>query len=175
MVKLNDNIFILKVHHALLLIVILFTGTVAVGGVALLENHPLQSCESFTAKNNFIWLPSAVSGHFEEDNLLLHFSTIQGNEFTVYGQVAENAIYPLSCEEKEEPDFEVWMSDIHALQLATSTEPTETFVNLWRSGEIQLEANGKENQKKLEAIDSLLNEDEPVPKWIRDMFGRYGA
>jgi len=175
MVKLNDSIFTLKIHHALLLIIILFTGTVAVGGAALLENHPLQNCESFTAKNKFIWLPGAVSEHFEGDRITLHFSTIQGNEFTVYGKVNSDGIYPLACEEKEESDFEVWMSDVHALQLATSTEPTETFVNLWRNGEIQLVANGEENQKKLEATDLLLKEDEPVPEWIRNIFSRYGV
>ena len=133
----------------------------------------MQSCDAFTSGNKFIWLPSAVSEHFDGAQLTLHFSTFAGNNFTVYGEVTKEAIYPLTCEETKEADFEVWMSDWNALQLATSQEPTETFVKLWRSGEITLVANGEENQEKLEATQELVNQDEPVPEYIRSIFLRY--
>lgn len=172
MVKLKDEVFTFRIQHLVLLFVILFTGTVAISGSALFENHHMQSCESFTSGNKFIWLPSAVSEHFDGNQITLHFSTFAGNNFTVYGEVTKNAIYPLSCKETD-ADFEVWMNDWNALTLATSLEPTETFVKLWNRGEITLIAHGEENQGKLAATEELVRQDEPVPEAIRNIFLPY--
>jgi len=173
MVNLKDEVFTFRIQHLVLLFIILFTGTVALGGSALFYDHHMQNCPAFTGDNKFIWLPTAVSEHFEGDSVALHFSTLQGNKFTVYGTVWENAIYPLSCKEKENLDFEVSMSDWNALTLATSLKPTETFVKLWRMGEITIAPHGEENEQKLEAADELIEQDEPVPEAIRNIFLPY--
>jgi len=66
------------------------------------------------------------------------------------------------------------MSDVTALQLATSTKPVTTFVTLWRSGQIKVQPNGEENKRKLSYADQLVAQDnEPVPEWIRNFFSIY--
>jgi hypothetical protein len=155
----------------------LLIGSVVVGTIAVTEQYKEiapSSCEGFVSRNSYIWLPRAVSDVFDGDMVILHFSMVNGNEITVNGMVYRGAIVGLECGRTEDYDFEVWMSDLNALELATSEKPVTTYVRLWRSGEIRMEANGPENEMKLTYADMLLaQDDEPVPEWIRLMFGRY--
>jgi len=178
MAGLNDVLFTVRYHHVVVFVLILLIGSIMGGTFAVNEfykKHAPESCEEFLEVNHFIWLPSAVSDVFEGDIVNLHFSMINGHEISFSGVVERNSIVDLECGRSTHYDFEVWMSDFNALQLATSLEPTKTFVMLWRSGEIRMHANGPENEDKLNRADELVENDEPVPGWIRDIFGRYVA
>ncbi len=99
---------------------------------------------------------------------------INGKEITTSGIVETQSINHLICKIPSNYDYEVWMSDVNALELATSTQPISTFVRLRKTGQIKLNANGKENEKLLAYEKQLLAKDnEPVPEWIREMFGHY--
>lgn len=166
-----------KATLLLILLAMLLVGSVVVGTIAVnefyMDNFP-KSCEEFVGRNSFIWLPEKVSDVFYGDIIILHFSMINGNNITIHGVVADSEITSLRCGRTSDYDFEVWMSDINAMELATSTKPVTTFVRLWRTGEIKIEPNGKENEMKLEYADQLMaQDDEPVPEWIRSIFGKY--
>jgi PHP family Zn ribbon phosphoesterase len=99
---------------------------------------------------------------------------INGHNITMNGVVAKGGIYDLHCGMIEDYDYEIWMSDLSALQLATSTKPTTTFVTMWRTGQIKIHPNGTGNAQKLAYADQLVAQDnEAVPLWIRQMFGAY--
>ncbi len=166
-----------KTTFLLVVLAILLVGSVVAGSIAVnkfyLKNVP-SSCADFTGRNYFIWLPEKVSDVLYGDVVILHFSMIDGNSITIHGVVEDSAIARLRCGRTPDYDFEVWMSDINALGLATSVKPTTTFVRLWRTGEIRIEPSGKENEMKLAYADQLVAQDnEPVPEWIRELFGRY--
>jgi hypothetical protein len=152
----------------------LLIGSVVAGGIVLSEVYKEaapDTCEEFRAMSGYIWLPQSVSDIFLGDRVILHFSMHNGNEITGHGIVKHGMITDLECESPENYDFEVWMSDVNALQLATSEKPISTFVQLWRKGEIRIEANGPKNEMKLTYADMLVaQDDEPVPERIRDLF-----
>lgn len=176
MVEISDISFTIRLSHILAAILILLVGSLIVGTIAVndyyVKNMP-SSCGEFLGKNSFIWLPKAVSDLFEGDNVIIHFSMMNGNTIIVNGVVAPSSIIDLECGRTSDYDFEIWMSDANALELATSRKPTTTFVTLWRSGQIKIQANGIENQEKLEYADQLVAQDEPVPSWIRNIFEKY--
>jgi hypothetical protein len=166
----------MKKIYALLGIALLLIGTVAVGTITVNELYKKvapTTCEEFLSVG-YIWLPKDVSNIFMEDRIVLHFSMINGNEITVYGTVKSGAISKLQCDPFSNHDFEVWMSDLNALELATSEKPITTFVTLWRNDQIRLKANGKDNEKKLAYADQLVARDnEPVPVRIRNIFNKF--
>jgi len=161
----------------LVLLAALLIGSTMVGVITLNElykNTAPKSCEEFLACSNFIWLPKNVSNLLYGDRINLHFHMVNGHEISVNGIVEKGAIKHLKCGRAADYDFEVWMSDVNAIQLATSTKPITTFVTLWRAGQIKVQPNGKENERKLAYADQLVAQDnEPVPEWIRNIFRRY--
>jgi len=154
----------------------LLIGAIAISAVGVTELYKQiapKSCEEFK-QVGYIWLPKDVSKVFLNDTILLHFSMINGKTVTVAGMVSDGKISELSCLPASAHDFEVSMSDINALELATSMKPISTFVRLWRTGSILIEPNGKENQVKLAYADQLMtNDSEPVPEFIRNIFGKF--
>jgi hypothetical protein len=167
----------MKKIYLFLIVGLLLVGTIAIGTITvneLYKNTAPSSCKEFVYRNSFIWLPEKVSEIFIEDRIILHFSMLNGEDITVNGIVKKGRISELQCEPFAHHDFEVWMGDLNALELATSEKPITTFVKLWRRGQIKLEANGEDNQKKLEYADQLVGKDnEPVPEWIRNIFSKY--
>jgi hypothetical protein len=167
----------MKKIYALLGIVLLLVGTVAVGTITVNELYKKvapSSCEEFVYSSSFIWLPDKVSEIFMNDKVIIHFSMINGKGISVNGIVKKGRISQLQCEPFPGHDFEVWMSDLNALELGTSEKPITTFVRLWRNGQIELVAYGEENEKKLAYADQLVARDnEPVPEWIRNFFSRF--
>jgi hypothetical protein len=166
-----------KHFYLFLVLAILLVGSVVVGTIAVNDyyrQHAPTSCDEFIMRNSFIWLPEKVSDVFYGKKVILHFSMINGNNITVNGVVSESEITDLHCGRSADYDYEIWMSDLNALELATSTKPVTTFVRLWRSGQIKIKPNGSENELLLSKADLLLSQDdEPVPEWIRNIFGRY--
>ena len=166
----------MKKIYALLIVVFLLVGTIAVASIKVNEfyrKYAPTTCEEALVIG-YIWLPEDVSGLFMNDSVILHFSMLNGNEITGYGIVKKGRIGDLRCEPYPHHDYEVWMSDLNALELATSEKPITTFVRLWRSGQIRMKANGQENEMKLAYADQLVAQDqEPVPEGIRKMFGRF--
>ncbi|MFH2101389.1 MAG: hypothetical protein ABII71_04875 [Candidatus Micrarchaeota archaeon] len=165
-----------KQAYILLAIAALFIGSVAAGTIAAselyLENVP-GSCQELDVENGYIWLPGKVSDLFSGKLLILHFALISGNEVTVSGTVGQGGIYGLECGETENADYEIRMSDLNAIELATSTRPVMTFVRLWRQGQIELEPHGEDNGRLLLQEGRLMaQDDEPVPESIRVMFGQ---
>ncbi|VVC02542.1 Uncharacterised protein [Candidatus Bilamarchaeum dharawalense] len=163
--------------YLFLILAILTIGSV-VSSIAVTEyylTHIPSSCEqTISSDDEFIWLPTKVSDLFLSDRIILHFSFINGENIVINGEVLPNKITHLKCGSTVDYDYEVWMSDINALELATSTKPTTTFVRLWRTGEIRIIANGSENEQKLSHADMLVAQDyEPVPVWIRNLFSKY--
>ena len=131
-------------------------------------------CVEERIQNGYIWLPTEVSDLFLGDKVNLHFSMPNGNMYDVYGRVSGNRIAELHCGSSPDYDYDVSMGYMDALHLATSTKPVTKFVELWRSGNIVLEANSQENQEKLDNADLLVSsDDEPVPETIRNLFLPY--
>jgi len=131
-----------------------------------------KTCKEY--QGSYIWLPEKVSDIMHGSTVNLHFYMFDGNEIIFNGIVKDSAITNLKCGRTDDYDFEVWMSDVNALQLATSDKPVTTFITLWRNGEIRFEANGKENEMKLAYADQLMaQDDEPVPEWIKQIFNKY--
>ncbi|MBN2121762.1 hypothetical protein JW721_01740 [Candidatus Micrarchaeota archaeon] len=139
-------------------------------------NGVFGGCDGLGAEPpfGFIWLPESVSSLFLGDRVLLHFmSSLGSGELVISGVVSKGEIGDLSCGAAYDYDFEVWMSDANALELATSQKPVTTFLNLWKKGEIRLIPNGEENGRKLlDALEdeSVNSDSEAVPRWIRELF-----
>jgi hypothetical protein len=131
-------------------------------------------CVEENVRHGYIWLPARVSDLFLGGKVNLHFSMPNGNRYDIYGTVQDQEISGLHCGASAEYDYDVSMGYMDALHLATSTKPVTTFVGLWRSGNIILEANGQENQEKLDNTGLLVStDDEPVPEPIRSLFLPY--
>jgi hypothetical protein len=145
-----------------------------VGGIALSDYYKEvvpHTCEGLLEVASYIWLPESVSDLFMDDEVILHMRMYEGTEVTGHGLVRQGKLTEFGCGRTESYDFEIWMSDVNAMQLATSEKPITTFVTLWRRGEIRVEANGTENEMKLANADMLVaQDDEPVPEAIRDAF-----
>jgi hypothetical protein len=160
--------------YLLIGIAALLIGSVMGGGIVLNELYKViapDTCEDFLRLSDYIWLPGSVSDLFLGDIVILHFSMHDDNVITGHGTVSEGMITDLGCGRADVHDFEVWMSDANALQLATSEKPITTFVALWRRGDIRIEASSVENEMKLAHADMLMaKDDEPVPEGIRDAF-----
>ena len=130
-----------------------------------------SSCAQIPLEGKYIWLPSLVSQMFDGSTVNLHFNTMQGNEISLHGYVSGQKIQNMECGRASNYDYEVWMSDFNAISLATSKNPISTFQKLRREGEIKVDANGEENEKRLEDAAVLEDEDdEPVPQSIRLFF-----
>jgi len=131
-----------------------------------------DDCQSLPLEGRYVWIPNSVSQVFDESTINLHFSTIKGNQINIWGEVQNGKISPLHCGRSNNYDYEVWMSDLNAIELATSDKPITTFQNLRRQGQIRIEANGEKNQQRLDAASVLENRDnEAVPQSIQDFFG----
>ncbi len=165
----------IRKEYLLILICALLVGSLG-AGVALNDfykaNAP-HTCEAFIHAG-YIWLPQSVSSLFMDDSIILHFTTIYDDHITVYGIVNDHGIFDLSCKAFLKPDAEVSMSDLMAIELATSTKPITTFVTGWRNGRIEIKTYNLATQKKLAYGDQLMaNDFEPVPPVIRAIFDRF--
>jgi len=160
-----------------ILLATIFLAALLVGSVAIAafgvnqfyRNVAPSSCEELHLGNDSsVWLPQKVSDAFMGDKVIFHFAMVNGNEITFSGVVEKGGIAQLRCGTIPDYDYEIWMSDANALELATSTKPVTTGAKLWRSGQIRIKAGSPENEKKFAYADQLVAEDdEPVPEWVR--------
>ena len=145
------------------------------GQSIMLEKALPDSCSDLPLEGRYVWLPKSVGEVFDGSTINLHFSTIRG-KIDVWGKVQNGRIAPLRCGRSQNYDYEIWMSDVDAISLATSDEPISTFQQLRRGGRIEVDANGEENERRLEDAEALENEDdEPVPGTIQGFFGAFGT
>jgi hypothetical protein len=158
-----------------IILVIILIGSVTTTALALTEYYKANAPETCheALGVGYIWLPESISNLFMGDNVVLHFSMVNGKNITVYGAIADHGIYDLRCSPLDvEYDADVWMSDETAIYLATSTTPITTFVTNWRNGKIIIETHNQETEEKLSMADELVaNDFEPVPISIRIVFG----
>lgn len=130
-----------------------------------------DSCDQIPLEGKYIWLPNSVSEIFEDSIINLHFNTMRGNEISLYGYVSGQKIQNMKCGRSQNYDYEVWMSDLNAIALATSNKPITTFQQLRREGQIKVKANGEENKQRLNDADILeTQDDEAVPGSIQNFF-----
>ncbi|MBI5227232.1 hypothetical protein HY988_01470 [Candidatus Micrarchaeota archaeon] len=158
-----------------ILIAIFLIGSVAIGMMLndFYKANAPRTCEDFI-QVGYVWLPESVSRIFMNDSVILHFSTINNDQITAYGIVRDHGIFDLGCQPIRNPDAEVSMSDLTAIELATSAKPITTFVIRWRAGKIRIKTYNSETERKLAYADQLLATDyEPVPPLIRAMFGKF--
>jgi hypothetical protein len=171
------DIFRVKSTYILVALAALLIGTVVTGSIILNELYRSiapSTCEEVVSEISKIWLPEVVSDYFYNDEITIHFDMINGNTITVHGTAYDEGIRDLRCERESAIDFEVWMSDVTAIELATSTKPITTAVTRWKSGFMEVVAYGPENQKKLEGADKLVEYDnEPVPEKIREYLQQF--
>ncbi len=129
-----------------------------------------ENCNQYFLNQHYIWLPKTVSDIFHNDKINLYFRLSNGKISIINGIVKDHGIYSLNCGSNN-ADFDVYMSDLNALELATSTKPITTFVRLWENDEITIRAT---NSSKLQYSEQLLqNDHEPVPEDIRNFFNKY--
>jgi hypothetical protein len=158
---------------AALFLAALLVGSVAVGAFGVnqfYKNVAPSSCEELQLDNaSSVWLPQKVSEAFMGDKVIFHFAMVNGNDITFSGVVEKGEIAHLRCGIIPDYDYEIWMSDADALELATSTKPVTTGADLWRSGQIKIRAGSPEDEKKFAYANTLVAEDdEPVPEWVRE-------
>jgi len=161
----------------IVLLAIATIGSVVAGTVyftAAWKKDAPSTCDAVLTQINYVWLPESITNITMGKNINLHFAMINGDEISYTGVVGKGALRNLRCGRSEDYDFEVWMDDASAFQLATSIKPITDAVRLWRSGKITIKANGAENEKVLGYADRLVAQDnEPVPGPIRSAFGYY--
>jgi hypothetical protein len=167
-----------KAAYLAIAFAVLTMGSVLVGTTALndyFKTHVATVCDDDSiVENSFIWLPEKVSDLFYGNRVNLVFTMFDGNEFKVNGVVARGKITGLRCGMDDGRDFDVRMSDVTAVSLATSTRPVRDFVTMWRTDRITVMGQGDEKGRKLAYAEQLMaQDDEPVPERIRGFFSRF--
>lgn len=163
---MNKIILVLFVIFSIILI-----GTV-IANVAL-ENF----CNNLRMHKSYIWLPKNVSNYFYSDKINLDFRLIGSikelniSVLKINGIIQDWKITDLKCGSTPDSDYNVFISDFTAIDLATSKTPITSFRNEWKRGEIKIVPKDSYHTNKLNYADLILNEDnESVPENIREYF-----
>ncbi len=165
---------------AIVLLLVLI-GSIGLAAVKLTDEYvrmaPTACSDAFISNANpYVWLPRSVSGVFYGQTINLHFDMVNGYRIDFYGVVHDGKLQNLKCGSTVDYDFDVTMSDLEALRLATSSRPIASFRDSWQGGSIQMKARDpKWQQESLERLAETLTSgsEEPVPEDIQSFFSQF--
>lgn len=164
------------------IVFVLLIGSIGLASIKVSQDYaklaPTACNQTYMKQHKlYIWLPGQVSDVFYERRINLQFNMINGNTILVNGIVDNDRITQLKCGSSTDYDFNVTMSDLDALKLATSTTPILEFRNLMKAGSIKIvpKDSSKYTPQILEEMADRMIEDgeEPVPFGIRNYFRQF--
>ncbi|GEM_PF-1604202 len=177
---------ILQNKVLLFLLAFVLLGTGAIVGYGAI---PASVWKSMDISGGYIWLPDLVANYFNGKDISLHFYLASGEVLDVCGKVypagatiprfnlaaPRPSITELDWKICDKPDYDVSMSDLNAVSLATSLTPIRTFASLMDKGEIKVNPHGEENAIRFQyAYNEFRQMDgQEVPADIREIFQKY--